>query len=218
MLVVARASPAHVRGNRTNAAPVFCMLVAAAAPAAAAPRPIARAAPAACGVSSALPAPARGAALVAASSFATVPAVILDNAGEEELALPLPRAVESAADDPLLHNPLQRMERMGTGWFGVIADYEGVVVDSTGEVHREAWRQVAAEMDLQAPLGSMLNRINGVRDEVVRFVLGFWEGFGRLRCACVVLPVTACGAVVGRMSLLMNTRPTTPLRFWVDRT
>jgi hypothetical protein len=59
------------------------------------------------------------------------------------------------------------MERLGTGWFGVIADYEGVVVDSTLEVHKEAWRRVAAEMDLPAPLGSTLARIKGVRDDLV---------------------------------------------------
>lgn len=59
------------------------------------------------------------------------------------------------------------MERLGTGWFGVIADYEGVVVDSTLEVHKEAWRQVAVERNLPIPLGSALNRIKGVRDEVV---------------------------------------------------
>lgn len=98
-----------------------------------------------------------------------VPAVVVD-LPEEAAALPLPRAVESAVDDPMLHNPLQRMERLSTGWFGVIADYEGVVVDSTIEVHKEAWRQVAVEMNLPMPLGSTLNRIKGVRDEVVRGV------------------------------------------------
>ena len=38
---------------------------------------------------------------------------------EEEILLPLPRDVENLADDPQLHNPLQRSERMSTGWFGV---------------------------------------------------------------------------------------------------
>ncbi|GBF95857.1 hypothetical protein Rsub_08448 [Raphidocelis subcapitata] len=105
---------------------------------------------------------------------AAVPVGVVDVPPEEEIALPLPRAVESAADDPLLHNPLQRMERLGTGWFGVIADYEGVLVDSTVEVHKEAWRQVAVEMNLPVPLGSTLNRINGLRDEVIIMQLLTW--------------------------------------------
>jgi len=32
---------------------------------------------------------------------------------------PLPRDVENVADDPSLHNPLARMQRLGTGWMGV---------------------------------------------------------------------------------------------------
>lgn len=102
-----------------------------------------------------------------------VPAAVVD-LPKESVALPLPRAVENAADDPMLHNPLERMERLSTGWFGVIADYEGVVVDSTLEVHKEAWRQVAVEMSLQMPLGSLLNRIKGVRDEVIIMQLFTW--------------------------------------------
>jgi HAD superfamily hydrolase (TIGR01509 family) len=34
-------------------------------------------------------------------------------------AMELPRAVESPADDPTLANPLQRLNRMSTGWMGV---------------------------------------------------------------------------------------------------
>lgn len=34
---------------------------------------------------------------------------------------PLPRNVENVADDPSLHNPLARMQRLGTGWMGVRA-------------------------------------------------------------------------------------------------
>ena len=38
---------------------------------------------------------------------------------EEEMLMPMPKDVENLADDPQLHNPLQRSERMSTGWFGV---------------------------------------------------------------------------------------------------
>ena len=33
----------------------------------------------------------------------------------------LPRDVENVADDPNLHNPLQRQQRLSTGWMGVSA-------------------------------------------------------------------------------------------------
>jgi hypothetical protein len=39
----------------------------------------------------------------------------------------LPRAVEGPADNPSLANPLERQNRLGTGWMGVILEYEGVV-------------------------------------------------------------------------------------------
>ena len=58
-----------------------------------------------------------------AASYAAVPASIPLPTGEDdsvEVQLkPLPRNVESVADDPRLHNPLARLERLGTGWFGV---------------------------------------------------------------------------------------------------
>lgn len=38
---------------------------------------------------------------------------------DEPKALELPRAVESPTDDPTLANPLQRLNRMSTGWMGV---------------------------------------------------------------------------------------------------
>lgn len=39
--------------------------------------------------------------------------------GDNPKALELPRAVESPMDDPTLANPLQRLNRMSTGWMGV---------------------------------------------------------------------------------------------------
>lgn len=80
---------------------------------------------------------------------------------------PLPRAVENVADDASLHNPLVRMERLSTGWFGVVVDFEGVIVEDTSEWHKQAWLQVASEMGLNKPLGHLLGRIKGVRNEMV---------------------------------------------------
>lgn len=66
-----------------------------------------------------------------------------------------------------LHNPLQRQERLSTGWFGVICSFDGVLVEDTQHAHARAWLQVAEEMNLPRPLGQTLNRIKGARDEVV---------------------------------------------------
>lgn len=99
-------------------------------------------------------------------AYTSVPVGVVEKT-EEAVALPLP-PLESPADDPRLHNPLQRMERLGTGWFGVITDYEGVVVEDTLEAHARAWLKVAEELNLTRPLGQTLMRIKGVRDEAVR--------------------------------------------------
>lgn len=50
-----------------------------------------------------------------------VPLPLFDNNKEtsEMKALELPRALESPTDDPSLANPLQRLNRMSTGWMGV---------------------------------------------------------------------------------------------------
>jgi hypothetical protein len=69
-----------------------------------------------------------------------------------------------------LHNPLQRQERLSTGWFGVICSFDGVLVEDTHPEHARAWLQVAEEMNLPRPLGQTLNRIKGARDEVVGVV------------------------------------------------
>lgn len=57
------------------------------------------------------------------TSLAALPASLPLPAGqdrsEEAVLKPLPRAVENVADDPSLHNPLARLERLSTGWFGV---------------------------------------------------------------------------------------------------
>ncbi|PNH05708.1 hypothetical protein TSOC_008023 [Tetrabaena socialis] len=61
-----------------------------------------------------------------APSYVTVG--IVERVEELELLQPLPH-IEGSADDPSLANPLQRMERVSTGWFGVIMEFEGVVLE-----------------------------------------------------------------------------------------
>ena len=49
----------------------------------------------------------------------------------------MPRSVEGLVDDPSLHNPLQRQERLSTGWFGCILEVEGVLIESSWETHTQ---------------------------------------------------------------------------------
>ena len=74
-----------------------------------------------------------------AASYAAVPASISMPTGEDdsvEVQLkPLPRNVENVADDPSLHNPLARLERLGTGWFGVSAWLRGLFCDVNEQSH-----------------------------------------------------------------------------------
>ena len=80
---------------------------------------------------------------------------------EQAAELPLPTAVECAVDDPLLRNPLERARRIGTGWCGVVLDFEGAVVAPAPQEHRQAWRLVALERGLPAPLEQHLSRVGG---------------------------------------------------------
>jgi len=86
---------------------------------------------------------------------------------EEEELKPLPRNVENLADDPSLQNPLERLERMGTGWFGVILDFEGVVVQGEYGSHVKAWLQLAEEENRPLPLQSSLKRATAMKAEQV---------------------------------------------------
>lgn len=106
-------------------------------------------------------------------NYATVPAGVIERPKQEQR--PLPRHTEGAADDPSLMNPLLRQERLGTGWFGVIiGEMDGVLVDSTQDAHAQAWLAVSQEMNLPRPLGQVLRRIQGARDEVVIMQMFHW--------------------------------------------
>ncbi|MEW5301751.1 MAG: hypothetical protein WDW36_004589 [Sanguina aurantia] len=79
----------------------------------------------------------------------------------------MPRLVEGVADDSTLANPLQRQLRLSTGWFGVIMEYEGVLVESSDGAHQQAWKAVAKELGFPQPLGQSFQRIKGLKDTVV---------------------------------------------------
>ncbi|KAJ9526834.1 hypothetical protein QJQ45_017786 [Haematococcus lacustris] len=82
----------------------------------------------------------------------------------ELLALP---PMEHPVDDVSLANPLKRAERLSTSWFGVIMEWEGVLVQDTFEVHSQAWLKVAAEFGFPRPLGHLFRRFKGCRDDLV---------------------------------------------------
>lgn len=99
-------------------------------------------------------------------AFSFVPAFPRTPALEAaELLEPLPRRVENPADDARLANPLLRLERMGTGWFGVILDFEGVVVQSAISAHITAWLKLAEEESKPRPLQPSLLRAAPMKAE-----------------------------------------------------
>lgn len=72
----------------------------------------------------------------------------------------------SKADDPMIHNPLLRQERMGCGWLAVIFEWEGVIVeDDDPELEYRAWEALAQEEGKSPPLAFVLRRIEGMKSE-----------------------------------------------------
>uniref|UniRef100_A0A0A9F4H8 Genetic modifier n=1 Tax=Arundo donax TaxID=35708 RepID=A0A0A9F4H8_ARUDO len=69
------------------------------------------------------------------------------------------------ADDPKLHNPLLRLERMSCGWLGVIFEWEGVIVEDDAELERQAWLTLAQEEGKSPPPAFVMKRIEGMKNE-----------------------------------------------------
>lgn len=86
----------------------------------------------------------------------------------EEILLPVPPVWRGVADDPSLHNPLERQERLGTGWLGAVLEWEGVIVSEFASAHSEAWLQLAEEEGKAPPLAFLLKRAAGMKSEQVR--------------------------------------------------
>mmetsp|Transcript_720 Transcript_720/g.2348 ORF Transcript_720/g.2348 Transcript_720/m.2348 type:complete len:360 (-) Transcript_720:225-1304(-) len=77
---------------------------------------------------------------------------------EEQHYEPIPVPV-GVADDVNVHNPLERLNRLSTGWMGAIMEYEGVVVQGRSQCHEEAWQRLAEEEGKSAPLGWQMRRV-----------------------------------------------------------
>uniref|UniRef100_A0A7C8YTG1 Sugar-terminal-phosphatase n=1 Tax=Opuntia streptacantha TaxID=393608 RepID=A0A7C8YTG1_OPUST len=69
------------------------------------------------------------------------------------------------ADDPSLHNPLLRQERMGCGWLGAIFEWEGVIIDDNPDLEKQAWLALSQEEGKSPPPAFILKRIEGMKNE-----------------------------------------------------
>lgn len=72
---------------------------------------------------------------------------------------------ENKADKPSLHNPLLRLERMGCGWLGAIFDWEGVLVEDSPDLEKQAWVALSQEEGKSPPPTFTLQRIEGMKNE-----------------------------------------------------
>ncbi|KAJ8768479.1 hypothetical protein K2173_022568 [Erythroxylum novogranatense] len=72
---------------------------------------------------------------------------------------------ENRADNPSLHNPLLRQERMGCGWLGAIFEWEGVIVEDNPDLVRQAWLALSQEEGKSPPPAFVLRRIEGMKNE-----------------------------------------------------
>ncbi|KAF5746613.1 hypothetical protein HS088_TW06G00784 [Tripterygium wilfordii] len=72
---------------------------------------------------------------------------------------------ENKADDPSLHNPLLRQERMGCGWLGAIFEWEGVIVEENPDLEKQAWLALSQEEGKSSPPTFILKRIEGMKNE-----------------------------------------------------
>ncbi|KAF7139003.1 hypothetical protein RHSIM_Rhsim07G0091000 [Rhododendron simsii] len=72
---------------------------------------------------------------------------------------------ENKADKPSLENPLLRRERMGCGWFGAIFEWEGVLIEDNPNLENQAWLTLSEEVRKPPPLGFILSRIQGMKNE-----------------------------------------------------
>ncbi|KAK8507870.1 hypothetical protein V6N11_045921 [Hibiscus sabdariffa] len=86
----------------------------------------------------------------------------LDTSVERKPALWPP---ENRADNPSLHNPLLRQERMGCGWLGALFEWDGVIIVDNHQLEKQAWLALAEEEGKSPPPAFILKRIEGMKNE-----------------------------------------------------
>ena len=72
---------------------------------------------------------------------------------------------ENKADNPSLHNPLLRQERMGSGWLGAIFEWEGVLIEDNPDLEKQAWLALSQEEGKSRPPAFILRRVEGMKNE-----------------------------------------------------
>ncbi|PKA59439.1 riboflavin kinase [Apostasia shenzhenica] len=72
---------------------------------------------------------------------------------------------KNKADNPSLHNPLLRQERMGSGWLVAIFEWEGVIVEDDPEIEKQAWLVLSQEEGKSPPPAFVLRRVEGMKNE-----------------------------------------------------
>ncbi|OVA14057.1 HAD-like domain [Macleaya cordata] len=71
----------------------------------------------------------------------------------------------NTADNPSIHNPLLRQERMGCGWLGAIFEWEGVIIEDNPDLEKQAWLALSQEEGKSPPPAFILKRIEGMKNE-----------------------------------------------------
>jgi hypothetical protein len=99
--------------------------------------------------------------------------------------------LEGAVDDPLLANPRQRHERLGTGWFGVIFEFEGVLVASAHKDHLKAWQEVCKQRGTMPPM-FLLERAEGMKSEQVCASFRLSMGLPKGECYLLYVHSRSC--------------------------
>lgn len=90
-----------------------------------------------------------------------------DSFDSEEGLKQYPGVFRGVADDPSLHNPLDRQNRLGCGWMGALLEWEGVVVGDYSAEHKKAWLTLAEEEGKSPPLAFVLKKAEGMKSEQV---------------------------------------------------
>lgn len=90
-----------------------------------------------------------------------------DSFDSEEGLKQYPGVFRGVADDPSIHNPLDRQNRLGCGWLGALLEWEGVVVGDYSAEHKKAWLTLAEEEGKSPPLAFVLKKAEGMKSEQV---------------------------------------------------
>jgi HAD superfamily hydrolase (TIGR01509 family) len=69
------------------------------------------------------------------------------------------------ADNPYLHNPLLRQERLGCGWLGAIFEWEGVLIEENPDLEKQSWLALSQAEGKSPPPTFILKRIDGMKNE-----------------------------------------------------